>query len=316
MCGVQRPLALSFYEDPSRVDTAVRTIRGYGRQRGLTLLEMLVVVILLAATAAIATSTFQSAHDSTHENLARSEMVEIVKAIRQFKADTGYYPGQGPFALVGDDGNATYSCADDAAGSAGAVDPDSFDTDPYNVAAGAVGEWFTSPANLVQLFEAPVICAEHAFANVVAPGGGVASWNPNSGRGWRGPYLNDQREYVDVGDGLGAAGDGDPTELQVAGPTRLELVRGIADPFVRRPVVPGGYANCSETAANDTCLLDWRLGVGNPALERHGRPYLLFLDTDDGSGELIEGCGPCLVSMGPNGMYDQGGDDDLVFHLE
>lgn len=270
-------------------------------QYGMTLLEMLVVVVILAAVAFVTTSTFDRAYDDTHQKLMRSEMLEITKAIKMFKQDTGFYPGQGPFTLLENvDADGNYSCADDAATSPGAVFPN-----PENSV-----EAFTTPANFRQLFEAPVLCDEHPLAM-------LANWQPGNGRGWRGPYLKNDLEYVDVGDDLQPDGSGSPTDLAAANPNRLEGVRSIADAFERQPVRPNSDVSCEENTTNTTpCLLDWRVGLDDDAYSQqaHGRPYLYFID--NAAPANIPGCEnvPCLVSMGPNGRYDDA--DDLVVNIE
>ncbi len=118
------------------------------------------------------------------------------------------------------------------------------------------------------------------------------SWNPNSGRGWRGPYLTSVGSgYVDVGDDLKSNGDGTPD----AG--NSVQVRGVADPFLARPLKASSGQPCEESPTNspDLCLLDWRLTITAETLTRFGRPYLL-LDAQDPARAR-------LVSLGPDGVY-------------
>lgn len=281
------------------------------QQAGVTLLELLVVVALLAALAFVSTSAFDQAYDETHQQLARSEMQEIVKAIRQFKQDTGYYPGQGPFRLLANmDADGDYSCADDAVNSIGAVDIDS-------VGAADAVEWFESPANLLQLFVAPVLCGEHPVSNTyVLSVNGDLQWNANTGRGWRGPYLKRQFEFVDVGDGLALDGSGNPTDTNVVAGNHLLNLRGASDPFRFRPVFENSDVVC-DNPSDANCLLDWELDFAGTTQATHGRPYLYFLDADviDDLANNID-CAPCLVSMGINGRYEQGDGDDIVMFIE
>jgi prepilin-type N-terminal cleavage/methylation domain-containing protein len=59
---------------------------------GFTLLELLVVVALMAMVAGAAVLALENTSDDAAIPIARSEMVEISKALRQFKRDTGAYP--------------------------------------------------------------------------------------------------------------------------------------------------------------------------------------------------------------------------------
>lgn len=62
------------------------------RNGGFTLLELLVVVTLIAMVAGAAVLSLENTSSDAAIPLAKSEMVEISKAIRQFKRDTGVYP--------------------------------------------------------------------------------------------------------------------------------------------------------------------------------------------------------------------------------
>ncbi|MDR0843433.1 MAG: prepilin-type N-terminal cleavage/methylation domain-containing protein, partial [Acidobacteriota bacterium] len=80
----------------NRSETAVRQ---RSDAAGFTMLELLVTVSILAATAVIAVGTYAGVHRQTDELLVRVEMQEIAKAIQRFRQDTGYYPKTGPFDL-------------------------------------------------------------------------------------------------------------------------------------------------------------------------------------------------------------------------
>jgi len=283
---------------PSRAGAfaPARILRRGSPDRGLSLVELLVVLGVLAAAAFLASAGLGGVDGEARAALVRAELAQIADAVRRFAADTGYYPRQGPFAPLADVNPGPRTCADDGADSAGAVDP----------ASAPSTDWLLSPANLRQLLAPPVLCPQHPLASLTA-------WDPDTARGWRGPYLTGPRERVDVGDGLLADGSGDP--VLVAG-ARLELMPAIADPFQHAPVVPGSYTACEENADNTRpCLLDWRAGPGEPALARHGRPLLLFVDA--GAPGVVRGCDapPCLLSFGADGRYEQGDGDDVVLEV-
>ncbi|GIW79819.1 MAG: hypothetical protein KatS3mg105_1626 [Gemmatales bacterium] len=228
--------------------------------RGFTLFELLIVVAIMAVLAGAVVVALDQTHEQAASQLVDSEMLNIKKALLRFKQDTGYLPRQGPFGLT-------------------------TDTPPGAVPVPVQGAaWFHSPANFVQLYENPLEGTGHP----------LEQWNPDTARGWRGPYLSQHGEgYVDIGNNLQSDGTGSP----IAG-TLLQDVRGVADPFYHSPVGP---------------YLSWQTALTGPSLPRWGRPYLLF-DLDDPSKARI-------VSMGSNGVYESnnaltpGGDDVFLFIL-
>lgn len=276
--------------------TALRITYLIRRPKGFTLLELLVVVAIMAAIAGAVVGAFRGVGPVVDDGLVRAEMQEIAKAIRQFKQDTGYYPGEGPFALSSVAANAATDCPGLPAGDGG-IDRDS-------LPAGAGVNWFESPANFRQLYLQPEICDNH-------PHVGLMDWNADTGRGWRGPYLKDFVDgYVDISSDInpGAnSANGDPVDGTAAG---IADVRGIADPYERGSVTVAGVGT----------LMDWVLSYGGGIEELRGRPYLLFLDPDNFITDCIDDA-PCLVSMGPDGDYTQGAfnndnDYDLVLSIE
>jgi len=250
-------------------------------QTGFTLLELLVVIAIMVAVAGTATIALNGVDQNSQSGLVRVEMQNIAAAIRQFKNDTGYYPGEGPFGLSGD------TCGS-YSNSVGAINPSSIDTQ----------DWFESPANLGQLYIQPELCSDHPLSQ-------LSEWNPETRRGWRGPYIDQSGEgLVDLGNDLNSDVDGDP----VAG-TAIDNVPGIADTFSYNNPVYQSYADCDEEDFDtSTCLLEWRsLSNTSPKypdstdddymkyyIGAHGRPYLIF--HDDGAYRI--------VSMGPDGIYD------------
>lgn len=63
-----------------------------GKCGGFTLLEMLVVIALLGVVAGVVISALDSAVDDSLVPITQNEMVEIGKALRNFKRDNGDYP--------------------------------------------------------------------------------------------------------------------------------------------------------------------------------------------------------------------------------
>ncbi|MGE9292170.1 MAG: type II secretion system protein [Puniceicoccales bacterium] len=248
---------------------AERGYRDHGRG-GFTLLELLVVVSILAVVAFIATGTFRGVSEDANDRLVHSEMQAIVKAVRQFKADTGYYPKTGPFAREDEGGEVTNGILNSN----------------YGVSAADAERWFYSPANFYQLLS-PV-------SPLVGTGHALEEWDADSGRGWRGPYLQGYQDgYVNLHDGIN---DGTPTAdgYQAGDPlsgNAISNIPGIADPFEAKP---------------QSSAMQWRLTADGAPRDKWGRPYLL-LKVD---GRLS------VVSMGPDGFYDQaeqseGPDDDI-----
>lgn len=210
---------------------------------GFTLLELLMVVVILAIVGTGSLLLTRDTHAGIQEDLVAHEARQIREALLQFRRDTGFLPRLGPFALTSD-------------------------PQPGRVPPPAQGPtWFHSPANFLQLFEEPLD----------ATGAPVMPWDPDVGRGWRGPYLRQDGEgWVVVGSGLLPDGSGDPA----SGPLLPELP-ALADPFENPPAGP--------------CFV-WRLLERGAPLARHGRPYYL-LRADVPRWARI-------VSSGPDGRYE------------
>ena len=72
------------------------------RERGFTLIEIMVVVVILGVLAAIIVPQFLSRPDEAKVTKAKVDMKSIEEALGLFKLDNGFYPStdQGPKALV------------------------------------------------------------------------------------------------------------------------------------------------------------------------------------------------------------------------
>jgi hypothetical protein len=227
----------------------------------VTVIELIVVMAILVTVASVVIVSMNNAQTNAAKHLGFSEIQQLRQALLQFKAHTGFLPGQGPFNLDSRPGGWVSAS----------------NLPPY-VPPAQTGAWFDSPANFWQLFENPLVGTGHPLEN----------WNPNTGRGWNGPYLTRFGEgLVDVGDDLQSDGSGSPT----AGAVLVQVV-GVADPFPAEPQGP---------------YLAWRSADGFPPHDRWGRPYLWF-DRDD--PDLAR-----IVGMGPNEQYDAGANDDVVLEL-
>ena len=243
-------------------------------KRHFTLLELLIVAAILVAIAGIGISNLSGVTDRANDGLVLAEMQTIAKAIRQFKQDTGYYPKTGPFNLEDKSGGRVeYDNLPDEAGSSNTVKE----------------RWFNSPANFYQLLstESPLAGTNHQ----------LKKWNPETGRGWRGPYLTCFNDgYVDIRSELNDANNNPSSsnyyeKLSPLDGTNIADVPGIADPFEFGTVKVG-----SNT------LLDWSTTPGGTERNEWGRPYLVF-DLDSK---------PFIISMGPNGRHvaDEYSSDD------
>ncbi len=266
---------------------------------GFTLLEMLVIVTLLAAVAGVAWSAYAGLENRERDQLAHVQVDRLAQAVRQFKADTGYWPGQGPFALAPAGNTETLQpdgsvrCSDTSAGlwlrsTLDLIDiplvvpPTVIDVDAWHQT------WFEHPANLWMLVTAPKLCANH-------PLGRLQGWNAAAGRGWRGPYLEPGKlGWVDVTDGLSQQGTGNPT----IGLLQHNL-RGLA---AGRNFAPAGlnYTDCLH--ATSDCAFRWHprssQSTGyDPAREsfsNYPRPLLYF---GPASGR------PRIGHAGPDGRF-------------
>ncbi|MDR1889599.1 MAG: prepilin-type N-terminal cleavage/methylation domain-containing protein [Zoogloeaceae bacterium] len=132
---------------------------------GFTLLELLLVCVLLAAISMLAFGAYANVDRQAENELAKTQALTLASALKRFHDDTGYWPGEGPFRGVEEGG---CDAASVASGNGGAID--------------LATDWVNSPANMSLLFERPQLCEKHPLA-------ALKTWEPDTGRGWRGPYL-------------------------------------------------------------------------------------------------------------------------------
>jgi general secretion pathway protein G len=66
--------------------------RLYKKQKGFTLVELMVVIIILAVLTGIAIPSYLALRNRAREQATRTEMQNIATALEIYNADIGYYP--------------------------------------------------------------------------------------------------------------------------------------------------------------------------------------------------------------------------------
>jgi len=285
---------------------------------GFTLVELLVVCAILVAVSYLAWGAYSGVDVRAKEDLARAQLLKLAEALTRFHADTGYWPGQGPWRLVSD---------------GGAVLDSTVNTTDLQGAATA-SQWYGSPANLTLLFDRPSLDPNHPLAH-------LASWNPATRRGWNGPYLPlANRLFVDVWPNLG---EDDP-----GGTDRLYNLPAFGA-GIEYPPAGTGYNTCASAVSG--CFLGWRAipkpatvfdGDGDGAddatgyapgkheLAHHARPFVFLLEAPPIPPETDPRIVPRVVYWGTDGRYggtnadapclpaatDPEGVDDVVICLQ
>lgn len=92
---------------------------------------------------------------------------------------------------------------------------------------------------------------------------------------------------------------------------------GSGDPGTGASTDVQGFGDSFAAAPNGDGNFEWQNGAGT-VIAQLGRPYIyLFVNGDaDGIANGAPNCHmPCLISMGPDGEYDQGNDDDIVVNI-
>ena len=256
---------------------------------GFTLLEVLMVVSLLAIVGGAIVYSMTGIRSKVAEDLSDAEVSTVYKALKQFRRDTGYYPKQGPFALLAQGGE---------------IDPGNADHWPAFLTDKDSAErtkWFNHPANFYQLIlrDSPLKSTGHA----------LESFSIQAGRGWRGPYIKDGVVSLIVGD----SEEYDPvadahtpntwtnSSWDAVGASLVTDLVLLCDPFMGEistlPVRQFGDKD------NSTGLHGTTVG------DEFGRPYMYF-PTDSAVW---------FVGMGADRAYQGGNassDDELVYLVE
>ncbi len=246
------------------------------------------VASLLAMVGGAIIFSLGNAREGVSEDLSDYEIRTIHDSIRKFKRDTGFYPKQGPFALTSN---------------GGVIDPANASHWPAFLASASTAErtnWFNHPANFYQLImaDSPLQSTGHA----------LESFNRQTGRGWRGPYIKDGVVRFVVGDAeefdvtADAHTPANWTTSSWAGtgtPLVTDLVL-LCDPFV---------GDTSAFPIREFGDEDPTSGLHGTAISDFGRPYTYF----------ISGTSIWLVGMGKDRQYQGGSatsDDQLVYLVE
>ncbi|MDP2152684.1 MAG: hypothetical protein Q8J66_03375 [Methylotenera sp.] len=234
--------------------------RNNNKMTGFTLMELLLIVFLLGMLAVTTLSALDGIEDDAAYQVTRAEMAEVATAIRQFKRDTGWYPGEGQ-----------YQCADGAT-----LNPNFYFPNTLASAAEKIA-WCEHPANLWMLFKNPMQDPANVTSNP------VNQWDPDSARGWRGPYLTQQS--------LGMVNIGGIDEMF-----------GLHDTFPHKPIGNDYVWNGCADPSNKQCVV--------------GRPYYLRGINTDSIGLVSHGENGVLEAdeLTDSGCTQNG--DDLVVCLK
>lgn len=190
---------------------------------GFTLVELITVIALLAIIASAALMNYDGVQDQARSDVTQFEMTEIRKALLQFRQDSGSrdFPNEG-----------VYSCEDP--NNAGSLNPALL-----NIPTAANLAWCQSEANFWMLFVNP-------FND---------DWNPDTRRGWNGPYLQTKNQAVSfsgINDLHGILSpDGEPYLLVNIDADNISIVSAGANDLV------GTITDCGSDDADDhvLCLL-------------------------------------------------------------
>lgn len=237
-----------------------QNFKQYSSQQGFTLMELLTVIALMAIIATVAITSYDGTQEQGRYDVTKFEMNQIRKALIQFRQDSGSidFPKQG-----------VYDCTDAANGNNTEINPN---IDPQLPTEAGTSDaekiaWCQHPANFWMLFEDPL----------------ATGWNPDTKRGWKGPYLQRKDGYLSLSSNTVNIAD-------IATP-----VWAIADPYT---------ANQSESG------VEWSLTADGESLSKAASPYLLFVDLVN-SPDIFQAR---IVAAGEDGEfavhYDEGSTND------
>lgn len=228
------------------------------RYRGFTLVELMLVVAILATLAGSVVMLADDTQLAVDEKIVLREALVLREAVTRFQADTGWYPGEGPFDL-------------DESASGTARHPHAAVTlstvQGKGVPNGQEARWFDNAANVWQLVESP-LPASHP----------LASWDPDRSRGWHGPYLTLSTEGQ-TRTTFVSSRDASTSSFVVP------LAPAIADPFLR------------ECPASASAAGYWAALSGEPS-PRQGQPLYLFLPRDTSGLVIRNSPDARVVSIG------------------
>lgn len=206
-----------------------RSLSTRASQSGFTLLELLTVVALMAVLAGVAISAYDGTQDQARLDATRFDMAELRKALLQLRRDSGSndLPGAG-----------VYDCTDAANGNPANANPDfNFPAEAGSNDADKIA-WCQHPANFWMLFADPF----------------GTGWNPDTHRGWRGPYLQRKSGLRNFGaiNGVWVVDDAydTPFELQMLTPDYARIVSAGPD-----RILPAAANACEPATGADDIVL-------------------------------------------------------------
>ncbi|PHS29699.1 MAG: hypothetical protein COA95_11440 [Methylophaga sp.] len=144
---------------------------------GLTLIELLVVVLILAILAGIMLTSHEDVSEQARYDITKFEMVELRKALLQFRRDSNEFPCR------------IYRSGDYVADITVMSNMD-FTSLPLTPTVADYHSWCKNEfsgqieSGLSMLFKFPYDDLDVAFIPLL--------WNPDTNRGWNGPYLHNQ----------------------------------------------------------------------------------------------------------------------------
>jgi prepilin-type N-terminal cleavage/methylation domain-containing protein len=161
---------------PSRVRN--RSDYNSSKQTGFTLLELLVVIGLLGVVASVTLLSYEGVQDDGRHDVTEFEMMELRKALLMFRRDTGELPcrvyREGDFALVDDSLMVQLD----------------FTNLPTIPTVSDYHQWCANQ-HLGQVDWAMSFLQRFPF-NELDTAYTPYLWNPDTKRGWNGPYVNTQ----------------------------------------------------------------------------------------------------------------------------